>query len=199
LLFLALFPRPTSAQAPCALLPASDPPPPCIPPLTRSERLEAYVDWNIGPVALLGAATTTGIAQARNHPSAWGQGMEGYGRRYAHRMAKNFVNNTTRLGIEWALGLDSRYYASPHPETGRRIKHVIRTTLYARTSGGGETLAVGRIAGAFAGGFVSRAWQPEGHRSFRSGLQSGALSFGTDFTSNAFREFWPDLRRHLPF
>jgi hypothetical protein len=187
-----------SAQAPpCALLPPSDPPPPCIPPLTRSERLKAYADWNFGFVGLLGAATTSGIAHARNHPSAWEQGMAGYGRRYAHRIGKNAVNNTARLGVEWALGLDGRYYPSHKPEIGGRIAHIIRTTWHARTREGGETVAWGRIAGAFAGGLVSRAWQPDGHRSFRQGLQSGALSFGTDFTSNAFREFWPDLRHRL--
>ena len=190
---------PAFAQAPCALLPVSNPPPPCLPPLTAGERLKDYAHPTIGPEALLGRAVTSGIAQARNHPSAWEQGMAGYGRRYAHRTGQSIVNNTVRLGVESAFGLDSRYYPSPRREFGSRIAHVVRTTFLARTKEGNETLAVGRIAGAFSGGLISRQWNPEGHRSIRDGFQSGAISFGTDFASHAFTEFWPDIRKHLPF
>jgi hypothetical protein len=125
--------------------------------------------------------------------------MAGYGRRFAHRTGKNIVDNTIRLGIESALGLDSRYYPSPRRDFGSRVGHVFRTTLLARTREGNETLAVGRITGAIGGGLISRRWQPEGHRSIRQGFESGALSYSFDFASHTFEEFWPDLRKHLPF
>ena len=187
------------AQAPCALLPPSDPPAVCLPPLTRSERLKDYLHTIVYPDALLGAAAASGIAQARNHAAAWEQGMAGYGRRFASRVGKNVVNSTVRLGVELALGEDSRYYPSPRRGTGSRISHVFRTTLLARNADGHETLAIGRLTGAFSGGLISRAWHPESQDSFRQGFQSGAISYGFDFASHAFEEFWPDLRKHLPF
>ena len=195
---------PAFAQTPpCALLPPSatsaDGSAPCLPPLTAEERLKHYAHSTVGPEALLGMAATAGIAHARNHPSAWEQGMAGYGRRYAHRLGKAVVANTVRLGVEAALGEDSRYYPSPRRDFGSRIAHIFRATLLARTRDGGETLAVGRIAGAFTGGMISRTWQPAGHDSFGDGLQSGAISFSNDFAASAFSEFWPDLRKHLPF
>ena len=190
---------PASAQSPCALLPPSDPPPPCLPPLTRSERLQDYLHTIVYPEALLGTAAASGIAQARNHPSAWEQGMAGYGRRFASRVGKNAVNSTVRLGVELALGEDSRYYPSPRRDTGSRIAHVFRATLLARQRDGSETLAVGRLTGAFSGGLLSRAWQPPSQDSIRQGIQSGAISYGFDFVSHTFEEFWPDLRKHLPF
>jgi hypothetical protein len=191
---------PAFAQAPpCALLPPSDQPVACLPPLTRSERLRYYLRSTVGPEALLSRAATAGIAQARNSPSAWEQGMAGYGRRFAHRTGKHIVDSTIRLGVESALGLDSRYYLSPHRNFSSRVGHVFRTTLLARTRQGNETLSVGRIAGAFGGGLISRQWQPEGHRSIRQGFESGALSFGYDFASHAFEEFFPALLKRLPF
>jgi hypothetical protein len=194
---------PAFTQAPCAMLPPNESSgngsAPCLPPLTRRERLKDYLHTIVYPEALLGTAAASGIAQARNSPSAWEQGMAGYGRRFASRVGKDIVNSTVRLGIESALGEDSRYYPSPRGETGSRIAHVFRTTLLARRADGHETLAVGRITGAFSAGLISRAWHPEGHRSIRQGFQSGALSYGFDFASHAFEEFWPDLRRHLPF
>ena len=187
------------AQAPCALLPPTNPPSPCLPPLTRGERLKNYLHSTIGLETLLSKVATSGIANVRNHPSAWDYGMEGYGLRYAHRFAKSVVSNTVRLGVESAFGEDSRYYPSPSRGAGSRMAHVFRTTFLTRTSDGGETLAVGRIAGAFSGGLISRSWQPEGHASIRQSFQSGAISYGFDFASHAFEEFFPDLRNHLPF
>ena len=200
ILCLACFSTLTAfAQAPCALLPPSDPPPPCIPPLTGQERVRYYLHSTIGVEALVSRAATAGLAHARNDPSAWEQGMAGFGQRFAHRTGKNLIDQTVRLGVESALGLDSRYYTSPRRGFGTRIGHVFRTTLLARTADGGETLAVGRIAGAFSGGLISRTWQPPGHDSIGDGLQSGALSFGYDFATHAFEEFFPALRKHLPF
>ncbi len=199
---------PAWAQNPCILVRPNDvlgvaaPPSagaPCLPPLTRSERLKDYLHSTIGREALLGTLAASGIAQARNSPSIWEREMEGYGARYASRFAKTVANNTIRLGVESALGEDSRYFASPRRETGRRVAHVFRTTLFARKADGRQTLAVGRLAGAFGSGLVSRTWQPEGHNGIGRGLQSGAVSFSFDFASNAFREFWPDLRKRLPF
>ena len=198
------FTLPAFAQAPpCALLPPSaysgNGAAACLPPLTGKERLKDYARWTIGPDALLGTAAAAGIAQARNHPSAWEQGMAGYGRRFASRVGKTVVNSTVRLGVESALGEDSRYYPSPRRGLGNRISHVFRTTLLARKPDGHETLAVGRLAGALSGGLVSRAWQPENQNSLRQGFESGAVSYGLDFASHTFEEFWPDIRKHLPF
>lgn len=199
LLACSLVPAVFAQAPPCALLPPSDPPQPCLPPLMSRERIKDYLHSTVGPGALLSRAAAAGIAQARNSPSAWEQGMAGYGRRFASRTGQSIFENAVRLGVESALGEDSRYYPSPRKDPGSRIAHIFRTTLLARTREGGETLAVGRLAGAFSSGLVSRSWQPTGHRGIGEGLESGAISYGLDFASHAFDEFWPDLRKHLPF
>ena len=194
---------PAAAQVPCALASPSPSPgaasPPCLALPTAQERLKDYLHATLGPKALLSSAAAAGIAHARNHPSAWEQGMAGYGRRYGSSFGKRIVDHSIRLGVESALGEDSRYFPSPGKEAWSRIRYAVRHTLVARTENGKETLAVGRLAGTFGGGLVSRTWHPEGHDSFVDGLRSGGISFGFEIATNVFREFWPDLRKHLPF
>ena len=194
---------PAVAQGPCGPASANPSPgaasPPSLAPLTGNERLKDYLKSTLCPEALLGPAAAAGIAHARNDPSAWEQGMAGYGRRYGSRVGTNLVNHSIRLAVESALGEDSRCVPSPEKETWRRIRHAVRHTLVARTENGKETPAVGRLAGTFGGGLVSRTWHPEGHGRFVDGLQSGGISFGFNVATNVFREFWPDLRKRLPF
>lgn len=203
LLLLAAFSLPALAQNPCNPDPASASPaaasPPCLAPLTAKGRLREYLHDTVGPETLTSLAAGAGIAHARNHPSAWEQGMAGYGRRYGSRFGKHLVDHTIRLAVESARGEDSRYFPSPRRETWSRIGHAVRQTFLARTEDGKQTIAVGRLAGTLGGGLVSRSWHPKGHDSFVDGLQSGGISFGFDVGMNVFHEFWPDIRKRLPF
>jgi hypothetical protein len=203
LIFAGALGLPALAQNPCNADPTSASPataaPPCLAPLTPKARLQDYLHDTFSPDDLLGMAASAGIAQARNHPSAWEQGMAGYGRRYGSRFGKHLVDHTIRLGVESALGEDSRFLPSRPAGTWNRIGHAVRQTFVARRADGQETIAVGRLAGTIGGGLISRTWHPPGHDSFSDGLQSGGLSLSFDIGLNVFREFWPDLKKHLPF
>lgn len=191
------------AQEPCD--PAQPSPPaaslsaPCIPAYTAEERLQNYVSRTLGPGAFVNSAVVAGIAQARNHPSAWEQGMEGYGRRYGSSFGKRAISNTIQLAAEAMLGEDSRYFPSGRESVWRRIQSAVLNSLKVRTRHGHRVPPVGRLAGAFGGGLLSRTWQPEGHDSFGDGVQSGGITFGLHVANNVFREFWPDLRKRLRF
>ena len=194
---------PAAAQNPCDPASASPSPgaaaPPCLALPTAQERLKDYLHATLGPKALLASGASAGIGHARNDPSAWEQEMAGYGRRYGASFGKRIVDHSIRLAVESALGEDSRYFPSPGKGTWSRIRYAVRNTLVARTENGKETVAVGRLAGTFGGGLVSRTWHPEGHDTFVKGLRSGGISFSFEIATNVFREFWPDLRKRLPF
>lgn len=166
---------------------------------TPSQRLEDYVTRTAGPRALFNASLGAGIQQARGAPYAWGGGLEGYGRRYASNMGKRTITNTIQLGVEAALGQDSRYVASERTGVGARVKDAVKHSFLVRSSDGGRELAIGRIAAAVGGGLLSRTWHPDGHDNVSNGFRSAGISFGGYIGSNIFREFWPSLRRHLPF
>ena len=169
-----------------------------LPEYTSEERLRDYVKRTIGLRPFLSSAAGAGIQQARNTPSAWGQGMEGYSRRFGSSFAKRGISNTVQLGVEAILMEDSRYVYSQQPRFWPRLKDAVKQSLIVR-KGDGREFAVGRLAGTMAAGMLSRKWQPEGHQSFRDGLQSGGISFGGYVAWNVFREFSRTIQHHLPF
>ena len=125
--------------------------------------------------------------------------MAGYGRRFASGLTQRAVGNSFQFSVGILLREDPRYFPSERKGTWARIADAIAHTVTVRTDDGSRTLAVGRLAGTFGGGLLSRTWQPEGHDSIPQGLQSGAIMFGADIGWNVFREFWPDLKKRLRF
>ena len=191
------------AQLPCPQPPqgsaATSALSPCLRQYTAGERLKDFARRTIGPRAFLTSAAVAGIQQARNSPSAWGQGAEGYGHRFGSNMAKRGVSNTVQLGVEAALGEDSRYLYSDHQGFWPRMKDAVIRSFLVRSRNGARQVAVGRIAGALGGGLLSRTWQPEGHRGVGAGFRSSGISFGGYLSANLFREMTRGISNHLPF
>ena len=166
-------------------------------PLAVKDKFMLYLKRTYSPTAFLKSGVTAGINQARNHPVEWGRGWDGYGNRFGSSIGQRAVANTISFGVGTFRREDPRYFLSDQINTLARIRSAVAQTLIVHTDQGGRTVALGRIAGAFGGGLVSRTWQPDGHRIFWPGVQSGALSLASDAASNVIREFWPDIKKHI--
>ena len=166
-------------------------------PLAVEEKFTIYLKKTYGPGALLKSGAMAGISQARNRPVEWGQGWDAYGDRFGSSMGQRAVSNTISFGVGALRGEDPRYFPSGQSRISARIGSALAQTFVVHTDHGGRTVAIGRVAGAFGSGFVSRTWQPEGHGIIRSGLRSGAMSLTSGAVSNIIREFWPDMKKRL--
>ena len=167
-------------------------------PLAIEGKFTIYLKRTYGPGAFLKSGVTSGIKQARNQPVEWGRGWDGYGNRFGSSMGQRAVSNTITFGVGALRGEDPRYFPSGQTRISARIGSALAQTFVVHTDHGGRTVAIGRVAGAFGGGFISRTWKPEGHGIIRSGVQSGAISLSSGAVSNVIREFWPDIKKHLP-
>ena len=166
-------------------------------PLALEDKFALYLKRTYGPGALLKSGAMAGISQARNRPVEWGQGWDAYGARFGSSMGHRAVSNSISLGVGALRGEDPRYFPSGQSSALARIESALAQTFVVHTDHGGRTAAIGRIAGAFGGGFVSRTWKPEGYGIIRPGLQSGAISLASGAVSDIIREFWPDVKKHL--
>jgi len=166
-------------------------------PLAVEDKFALYLKRTYGPGALLKSGAMAGISQARNRPVEWGQGWDAYGARFRSSMGQRAVSNSISFGVGALRGEDPRYFPSGQSSTSARIGSALAQTFVVHTDQGGRTVAIGRIAGAFGGGFVSRTWQPEGHGIIWPGFQRGAMSLTSGAVSNIIREFWPDVRKRL--
>ena len=62
-------------------------------PLSTGEKASLFGHRVIAPSAFAKTAFTAGIDQAKNAPKEWGQGVAGYGRRFAHKYANRGMEN----------------------------------------------------------------------------------------------------------
>ncbi len=154
-----------------------------------------YIKAAYGPGALLSMAAASGYNQWRNSPPAWGQGMEGFGRRYASRAGQSTVNNSIRFGIGAALREDPRYFPSESKSLLPRIGHALVSTFVTRTDSGGRAFAVSRVAGTLGSSFIANAWQPAGEDGASNALGRVGITVAVDAGMNLLQEFTPDLKR----
>lgn len=157
---------------------------------THRERFDRYVKDTVGPLSLTRSAVTAGLDQWRDSPEEWGQGMKGYGRRYASRFGRNLVQQSVTYGLEEAFGLDSEFKRSNDEGFGARVKHAFLETITSRTKSGKRVLSAPRLAGVYTSAIVAtETWYPERY-SYKDGLRMGTSSLITGFGINLVREFF---------
>lgn len=76
---------------------------------TPKERFKRYVSDTVGPWPLARAAASAGIQQWKDSPEEWGQGAEGYGKRFASNLGRNAIRQTVTYGLDSALDLDTGF------------------------------------------------------------------------------------------
>jgi hypothetical protein len=162
-----------------------------------SDNFQYYIDHTFGPPAYLHAAISSGWTQWRNSPHEWGQGADGYGRRYASALGRHLIKNTADFGVASLRGEVLGYSPCQCDGFWGRTKHAMKQTFVRPSANGGSTFAAGRLAGAYAGGFAPMLWYPDSRNGVGDALVRGSVCLGFDTGKNVFKEFWPDIKRKL--
>jgi len=156
-----------------------------------------FVTSTVGPQSLLTGVFSAGWSTAPNQPEEYGPHWEGFGKRYGIRLTGIATGNVMEGGLGAIWGEDPRYFRAPHESFKGRIRNVMKYTIVAKNRNGDDRLAYARLIGIPAGNFASNAWRADS----ASGAPDAAYRSGIDVLSrlggNAFREFWPDVRRKL--
>jgi hypothetical protein len=162
-------------------------------PLTPLEKAERRALSLIEPETLFTSSFSAGIGQLRDKPPQWGQGAEGFGRRFASAEGYLAVDNSIAFGLDVSFHVDPRYRRMPEAGFVPRLRNAITQTFLANKDSGGRMINVSVIGGNLGAGMVSDAWEPKGYNSIGDGLSRGAFGIGYDVVRNVFREFGPDL------
>jgi len=166
-------------------------------PLTGKGKADAYLKGLFSPFHFLTAAGSAGITQWEDVPPSWGQGAEGFGRRFANYFAKQTVQRTLRLGGEELLHDDNRYFGSGEHGFGKRILYAVKMSVLARKDDGSMRISISQIGSTAGAAFISRLWQPKTNNSPGDGATSFAISMATNAGLNVLREFLPDVSKHV--
>lgn len=168
------------------------------PPLSASEKFRYHGVRVVEPREFLRCAIAAGLQQIQDNPHEWGQGAEGYAKRYGSAYGYNAVRQSVAFALDTTFHQDPRYFRSQKPDVGGRVRDAVLQTLVSHTDSGHRTFALWRVGSALAAGLVANTWQPKSLRDSSDAVTRSAISLGTDTASNVFREFWPDLKKRFP-
>ena len=125
-------------------------------------------------------------------------GGEGLAEGIASRAAQHTVQVSVRHGLAALMhrGTDHHYQACDCHGFGPRLGHALVETFTDQRADGSRALAVPRIAGTYAGGLSSLAWEHD--RSAGDVAAGATLSLGFSALFNVAREFTGLGVRHTP-
>ena len=165
-------------------------------PLTGNERWNLYVRrafWSPG-VFLRAAGPALG-AQLNNEPPSWGQGMEGYSKRFANRFGRFALQETYEAAGAAALGHEVRYIPSKRSGFLPRAGHALVSNFVTYDRRGRLTPHVARIGSVFGAEFTGKLWMPAGYNDTATAMRGVGVQLGVTSGFNLVREFAPELKR----
>ncbi|MFZ3340345.1 MAG: carboxypeptidase-like regulatory domain-containing protein [Terriglobales bacterium] len=160
-------------------------------PLDAKQKFKLAFRSMIDPFTFVVVAGTAGVEQAQNHFAGYGQGAQGY----AKRFAASFGDATTGTLIGAAifpvlLRQDPRYFYKGTGSVPSRAAYAIANAFICKGDNGRWQPNYSNVLGSLAAGGISNLYYPEQDRN-GAGLtfENGAIGIGATAISNLFQEF----------
>jgi hypothetical protein len=160
-------------------------------PFTPKQKYNLAWRLNIDPVSFLLAGQAAGIQQARNEFSGFGQGAQGYAKRFGAAYATFTVSNFLGSAVFPSLfKQDPRYFYKGTGTTKSRILYALANAVICNGDSGHWQVNYSGIMGSLASGGISNLFYPA---SDRNGLtltfENTAMSIGSTAVFNLMQEF----------
>jgi hypothetical protein len=150
------------------------------------------------PVEFPFTAILAGIGQAQNSDASYGQGLKGYGKRFALSFADNTLGNfVTEAVFPSMLHQDPRYFRLGEGGFIRRTGYVLSRIVITRSDSGQSQFNYSEIGGNAAAAEISLAYHPREDRNFSNALGIWGTQIVWDGIANELKEFWPDMHRKM--
>ena len=151
-----------------------------------------FVRRTFSPGSVVRAGAGAAIGQTRNSPHEWGQGISGFGKRFASAFGKHVVKNGIQYPVASLRHEELGYRPSGKNGFLPRLGYALESTVITHnTNTGRRTVAAGEISGAMGSGLISRLWMPASAHTLAGGISSGGITLGADAGLNVAKEFWP--------
>jgi hypothetical protein len=167
-------------------------------PLSVKEKFKLSADSMFDPVTFPFIGLQALIGQAENSEPAYGQGLEGYAKRYATSYADAGIGTTMTTSIfPSMLHQDPRYFQLGTGSIWHRALYSLSRTFVTRTDSGSHEFNTSEIAGNAVAAGLSNLYHPQEDRTFSNTMSVWGTDVMWDTVSNVMKEFWPDIRRKL--
>jgi hypothetical protein len=160
-------------------------------PLTSKQKFKLARKTIVDPVTFVLVGGIAGVEQAQNDFSGYGQGAQGYGKRfgagYADTVAGTFIGSAILPSL---LKQDPRYFYKGSGSKRSRILYAIANAVICKGDNGRWQPNYSNILGSVAAGGISNLYYPAQDRN-GAGLtfENAAIGIGASAASNLLQEF----------
>jgi hypothetical protein len=170
------------------------------PPMGAKQKFRLSLRSVFDPVSFLTTAGVAGVQQYKNTFSAYGGGIEGYGKRYGANLADNVTGVLLSRGVYPSIfHQDPRYFYKGTGSIHLRILYAISAAVIARGDDGRWKPNYSHVLGNFSAAGISNLYYPASDRGASLVLFNGLAATGATAVSNLLREFvFKRVTSHLP-
>jgi hypothetical protein len=159
-------------------------------PLTTKQKFHVATRSIFDPVVFLATGAAAGVEQYRNTFPAYGQGAQGYAKRYGAEYADEVSNRMFSSAIYPSLfHQDPRYFYKGTGSKRSRALYAITRAIVTRGDNGQQQPNYSRILGGFTAGALSNTYHVGDDRGVGLTLRNGFIAIGGHALDNLLREF----------
>ncbi|HET9308660.1 MAG TPA: hypothetical protein VFO46_21775 [Candidatus Sulfotelmatobacter sp.] len=188
------------------------------PPLTSGDKFHLFARSAFDPVSIVVVGLQAGLSQAQDEFPAYGQGAQGYGKRFGASLADEVSSGFwSNYFYPVLLKEDPRYFRLGEGGFGARLAYSVKQEFVCHTDKGGRFFNLSNVLGAFTSGAISNVYYPgrslirtipatattpavpvyENDRGAVLTLSRASIALGYGTIGGIFDEFWPDIHHRL--
>ncbi|MFZ0199690.1 MAG: hypothetical protein WB523_05105 [Candidatus Sulfotelmatobacter sp.] len=190
-----------------------------VPPLTTGQKFKVVARGSFDYVQYPWYGFLAGISQAENSEPGYGQGAEGYAKRFASAFADGTIENfMTGAVFPSLLRQDPRFFQFGHGSFTYRTEYAVSRIFVTRTDSGKNQFNYSEIVGSALSAVIStNTYHPRAYVTREFDPATGMLTYvhhasdrtlpntisvwgtqvGYDTITIVVKEFWPDIHRKL--
>jgi hypothetical protein len=165
-------------------------------PLTPGQKFEHFARASVNPYFLLGAGAAAGISQAADTNPGYGQGGEGYGKRFGAAIADEASSNFFGTFLYPTIfHQDPRYFRKgPEGGTGgQRLGYAITRVFVTRGDSGKSQFNISRVLGSLSSAALSNVYYSVHEQTGAKTAERFGLNLAGQAGFNVVREFLPNI------
>jgi hypothetical protein len=167
-------------------------------PLTVREKFKLGSEDAFDPYAFLLAGILAGKAQAQDDDPTWGQGLKGYGKRYAAGFGDATLGSFMTTGVfPSVFHEDPRYFREGEGSFWYRSRYAVKCLFVTRTDSNRPQFNFSEFGGNAAAAGIAMSYHSREERSLSTFTDDWITQIGIDFIANQLKEFWPDIRHKV--
>jgi hypothetical protein len=165
-------------------------------PLSSGQKFQLFFKSETDPWPFLLASVVAGINQANDSDEEWGQGVQGYAKRFGGAYADSFIGNffgNAVLTSWWHE--DPRYYQKGTGSWEGRALWAATSTVWCKRDKGTWGPNYANVAGNLIGSAIARIYYPDSERHVGDTIVDGLTVSAEGIVGAEVIEFWPDMVR----